>query len=365
MGNVRCVNCDRGYPESGVPYLCPHCNGIFDYSSLPTFTKHLVEDQLPGIWRFRQFFDLFDNAPIVTLGEGNTPLVWDECCGKKIGYKLESLNPTGSYKDRGTAVLVSQLLARGVRLAVEDSSGNAGASFAAYAARTGLTAEIYVPEKASGPKRDQIIAFGANLICVPGPRSAAAAAVLERASKGVAYASHAYLPFGMGGIASIAYELWEELGDFSGSVVAPVGHGSLLLGIIRGFQSLLAGGYLTKMPFFVGVQADKCAPVYQTSVTDTDVIQEVEEGETLAEGVRVRNPIRGISLIKEVKAFEGAFVAVEEKLLVESYKELGLRGVYVEPTSALVWGAVKELYERLPEPIILIMSGSGLKNRTV
>lgn len=364
MSGFQCVNCGGVYPKTGIPYLCPQCGGVYDHAGPPTFTKELIEDHLPGIWRFRHSFDLFENAPIVTLGEGNTPLIWDEYRGKKIGFKLESLNPTGSYKDRGTAVLVSQLLAKNVHLAVEDSSGNAGASFAAYAARAGLSAQIYVPAYASGPKRDQIEAFGADLITIQGPRSAAASAVLEAASAGVVYASHAYLPFGMMGVATIAYELWEDLVvDFAGTIIAPVGHGSLMLGIVRGYQALLAKGYITKLPFFVGVQAENCAPVYLSSVSNSNKIEEVTEGETLAEGVRVKNPIRGIPLIKDIVAAKGIFTAIGEELLVESYRELGCHGVYVEPTSALVWGAVKKLYRSLPEPIILIMTGSGLKNQ--
>ena len=361
MNSIHCVNCGIAYPAIGVPYLCPNCGGVFDYAVSPAFAKELVEDRLPGIWRFRHSFDLFDGAPIVTLGEGNTPLIWDDDEDKTIGFKLESLNPTGSYKDRGTAVLVSQLLARKVRRAVEDSSGNAGASFAAYAARSGLEAEIYVPGYASGPKRNQIEAMGAHLVAVPGPRSAAAEAVIKAASRGNAYASHAYLPFGMAGIATIAYELWEELGDFSGTVIAPVGHGSLLLGILRGFKTLYENGYLKKLPFFVGVQAETCAPIYLTSKSGKTKVMDVEEGATLAEGVRVKKPVRGSMLIEEMNKAKGIFTVIGEQLLVESFEELCSRGIYVEPTSALVWGAVKQLRKSLPEPIILILTGSGLK----
>ena len=361
MDSVRCVNCGEFYPTAGLPYSCPNCGGVFDFDVLPEFKEDLIEKFLPGIWRFRHSFGLFDGAPSITLGEGNTPLIWDEYEGKRIGFKLESLNPTGSYKDRGTAVLMSQLAARNIQRAVEDSSGNAGASFAAYSARAGIEAEVYVPGYASGPKRDQIEAFGARLISVDGPRSAAADAVLRAASRGDAYASHAYLPFGMTGIATIAYELYEQLGDFSGTVIAPVGHGSLLLGIVRGFQALFQSEYIHQLPFFVGVQAEKCAPIYQTSIMNSNSIQVVPEGETLAEGVRVSHPIRGVALIEEIKKAKGVFTTVNEELLVESFKELCGRGVYVEPTSALVWGATKQLIYSLPEPILLIVTGSGLK----
>jgi threonine synthase len=148
------------------------------------------------------------------------------------------LNPTGSFKDRGSAVLVSALKAAGVEEVVEDSSGNAGASLAAYAARAAIQARIYVPEYASGPKRLQISAFGAQVVQIPGPRSATAEAVQREAKEGIAYASHAYLPHGIAGIATIAFEIAEQLKGSPGTVITPVGHGTLLLGLHRGFHAM-------------------------------------------------------------------------------------------------------------------------------
>src|SRR3970040_2313236 len=132
MEDLICTNCHRPFPESGVPYRCPACGGIFDFTSLPPFNPARLEADLPGIWRYRHTFGVPENSPVVSLGEGNTPLVWDEMSGQDVAFKLEYLNPTGSFKDRGSAVLVSFLKSRGVESAVEDSSGNAGASFAAY-----------------------------------------------------------------------------------------------------------------------------------------------------------------------------------------------------------------------------------------
>ena len=211
MPAILCKSCRAPYPPTGMPFRCPQCGGYFDFDSPLTFDSASIEPDQPGFWRYRHSFALFPDSPVVSLGEGNTPLVWDRLEGVDIAYKMEALNPSGSYKDRNCAVMVSQLLGRGVDLAIEDSSGNAGASFAAYAARGGVRARIYVPETASGPKRAQIEMFGAELVAVPGPRSEAAKAVLKDAESGVAYASHAYMPFGLPGIATLAYELWETL----------------------------------------------------------------------------------------------------------------------------------------------------------
>ncbi|MEX1248807.1 MAG: pyridoxal-phosphate dependent enzyme [Anaerolineales bacterium] len=316
---------------------------------------------MPGLWRYRHTFGLPDEAPVISLGEGNTAIVEGEGFGKKLVFKLEYLNPTGSFKDRGTAPLASWLRARGVREAVEDSSGNAGASFAGYAARAGIKARVFVPGYASGPKRLQIEAYGAELVRVEGPRSEAAAAVREAAKAGAVYASHAYLPFGIPGIATVAYELLEQLGQVPGAVVAPVGHGSLLLGVAKGFSALKAAGIIQNLPVLIGVQARACAPLWALATQGAAGLAWVTEGETLAEGVRVLQPVHGDELLVAVEKSGGRFAAVEEQGILPARDALARAGLFVEPTSAIVWVALEEIAEELPEPIALVLTGSGLK----
>ncbi|HLE52617.1 MAG TPA: pyridoxal-phosphate dependent enzyme [Anaerolineales bacterium] len=320
-----------------------------------------METELPGTWRYRHTFGLTPGAPVISLGEGNTPLVWGEVEGQKVAFKLEYLNPTGSFKDRGSAVLISFLEARGVNEAVEDSSGNAGASFAAYAARAGLKGRVFVPASASGPKRAQISAYGAEIVAIPGPRSNAAEAVLHEVQRGTVYASHAYLPFGLVGYATVAYELVEQLGGVPGTVLAPVGHGSLLLGLGRGFVSLIRAGVIDQLPRLVGVQALACAPIWAISVYGHSGVSRVEEGETLAEGIRVRFPVRGEALLRMVEESQGTFLAVAEADIFPGRDQLARQGFYVEPTSAVVWQAMKNLAGKMPEPIAVVLTGTGLK----
>ncbi len=358
MANISCTACHKPYPEQGVPYLCPTCGGVFDWDDLPMYNRSAYETGLTGIWRYRSMLGLSAEAPVITLGEGNTPLVWDKVDHLAVGYKMESLNPSGSYKDRGSAVLLSQLEARGVSYAVEDSSGNAGASFAAYAARAGIKARIFVPETASGPKMKQIVVYGADLKAIPGPRSAAADAVRKEAETGVVYASHGYLPFGMAGIATIAYELIDQVGAVPGTVFAPVGHGSLLLGILRGFVNLKKAGEIKSLPRFVGVQSAVCAPIW-ADYTHQDI--QVIEGTTLAEGVRVVKPVRKTALMRELNRSTDRIVTVEEDQILPARNQLALRGIYVEPTSAIVWAAFKRIANEIEGPVVLVMSGNGYK----
>ncbi len=280
-----------------------------------------------------------------------------------MAFKLETQNPTGSFKDRGTAVLVSYLRERGVSAAVEDSSGNAGASFAAYAARAGMSARVFVPAYASGPKREQIQHYGATVIPVPGPRSEAARAVLEEAQQGAVYASHAYLPHGLLGFASIAYELVWEMQTPPRSLILPVGHGSLLLGLARGFQALQAAGMVEQSPRLIGVQARACAPLVSAfQQGDTEPAQ-VEENETVAEGIRIQNPYRGKEVLQAVRDSGGRLVAVNEENIQRGRDQLGAVGFYVEMTSAVVWGGLQQVVDDLPDPVVVILTGHGLKDR--
>lgn len=356
---IACSACKTPYPNDHIPHICPHCGGIYDFSAPLTFNTETTEPDLPGIWRYKHTFGLPPDAPIVSLGEGNTPLVWAEAFGQQVAFKLETLNPTGSFKDRGTALLVSFLRSRGVTSAVEDSSGNAGASFSAYAARAGISAQVFIPAYASGPKREQIAHYGAQVTPIPGPRSKATEAVLEAVAQGQVYASHAYMPHGIPGLATIAYELHAQLGQSPGTVIIPTGHGTLLLGVARGFAALRRAGLIARQPVLVGVQAMACPPLWAEFHGKSI---EVEEGETLAEGVRIRQSHRREALLSVVNASGGTFLAVEEDRITPGRDCLARAGLYVELTSALVWDGLRQIAGHVPEPIVAILTGSGLKD---
>lgn len=365
---IQCTNCRKPYPEKGAAYKCPHCGGIYDYTQPLSFDPGRVEPSLPGIWRYRHSFGLPDEIEPVSLGEGATPLVWAEAFGSRTAFKCEFQNPSGSFKDRGSALIAGFLRSRGVAAALEDSSGNAGASFAAYAARAGIRARIFVPDSASGPKKRQIEAYGAEIVRIMGPRSNASQAVLralESESSQVpltAYASHAYLPFNLGGYATLAYELIEQLGGTPGSLVLPVGQGGLLLGVVRGFQALQSAGVIRLIPKMIGVQARACAPLWALYSFGQAGMSWVAEAQTLAEGIRVKQPLRGDAVLKAISDQGGMLVAVDEEEILPGREQLGLRGLYVEPTSAVVWGALAQLSGGLPEPVVVVLTGSGLKS---
>jgi threonine synthase len=357
-----CVNCGRGYPSTGFPYKCPNCGGIYDFNrGLDYSPTGPPRPGFHGLERFRSTIPLPQNAELISLGEGETPLVDLQIEGRAIHFKCENLNPTGSFKDRGSVALVSALAALGVEEAVEDSSGNAGASFAAYAARAGIRAKVFVPSYASGPKQAQIEAYGAEIVRVPGPRSKAAEAVRRAAEAGTVYASHVYLPHGIAGMATIAFEIVEQLGRSPGAVILPVGHGSSFLGLHRGFMAVVEAGVIDAPPPLIGVQARACAPLWRAYTQGVLRPDLVTEGETIAEGIRIVRPPRAGAVLDALGESSGRMVAVDEESIREGRNALARRGLYAEATSSVVWQALLSTLKDLVDPIVVILTGSGYK----
>lgn len=359
MTRIACLSCGMEYPKNANPFRC-ECGGIYDFTVFPKFTAR--DRSVPGLWGYQASLGTNPGISPISLGEGSTPLIPVECGGKALWLKMESQNATGSYKDRGSTVLVSHLKDRGVDYAIEDSSGNAGASFAAYCARGGIKSRVYVPESASGPKRTQIEIYGAELVQVPGVRAEAAKAVLVEAERGAVYASHAYMPFGLTGIATIAYELVEQLECAPAAIIAPVGHGGLLYGIMLGFEALAAAGWIKDQPYYMGVQAEACAPLASAYLAGELSPGKTPAGATIAEGVKVVAPMRGAAILARLQYEKGCMISVSESDLRSACQELAQKGVYCEPTSALVWAAVKQMHDPTDKPTVAVITGSGYKS---
>ncbi len=402
---IICTNCRRPYPETGLPWRCPVCGGLYDFDPFPAFDLAEVDESQPGIWRYRHTFGLpLDGStcrspqplPPASLGEGRTSLVPARLFGRKVYFKCECENPTGSFKDRGTTVILGWLKARGVSEVVEDSSGNAGASLAAYAGKFGVRARIFVPAAASGPKRRQIEAYGAELVPVPGTRQDVAEAVRREAERGAVYASHAWLPFNLPGYATAAYEIWEQLGGrLPGAVVVPAGQGGLLLGLARGFEALRVANItkivrITKtaettkqeegrkrpfsrrlqqvespLPKLIGVQARACAPLWAMFTAGLEGLRFVAENPTLAEGVKVAAPVRAEAVLQALAAGGGSMCTVDEDEILPGREALARLGFEVEPTSAIVWSALRQTIRELPDPIVVMLTGAGWKYEPV
>jgi threonine synthase len=290
------------------------------------------------------------------------PLTWN---GRQVQFKLEFMAPTSSFKDRGTEAMINLLAHQGVTRVCDDSSGNAGASVAAYAARAGMQADVFVPAYASPAKQTQIAVYGAVVRPIPGVRADAKYAAWQEAERGGTLASHAYHPAFLAGQQTVAWELWEQLGRRAPDwYVVPVGQGVHLLGVWLGFRRLWQADLIESLPRLVAVQATALAPVCHAFEAGLDSVSALEPLSTsAAEGLAIAEPIRGSRLLEAIRKTGGTCLAVEDRATLRAQQELAQRGLYVEPTSATAVAALGAVLQRAApdETIVVPLTGSGLK----
>ena len=351
------------YPLT-VPRWCGDDGALLDLAPVKGVCRDGIHRDQRSVWRYGGAIAV-DPEHIVSLGEGGTPLVSRQWQGTGINFKLEFMMPTGSFKDRGMTAMVSYLKSCGISEVLEDSSGNAGASLSAYAAAAGMRCRILVPESASYPKIAQIAACGADVITIPGTRQDVADAALAM-SRDIFYASHNWQPFFVEGTKTLAYELWEDLGFRApDNVVTPLGYGSNVLGLDRGFDELLRSGCIDRRPRIFGVQAAHCAPCYHAwqAGGETPVASAVHP--TIAEGIASSQPTRLTGILRAVRRSGGAIAAVSEAEIVSALRDLARMGFYVEPTSAAGVAGLTQLLAtgqiKAGETTVMVLTGSGLK----
>lgn len=363
---VRCNNCGTEMEFTLASWRCP-CGGAWEPLFPARFEPEKIRPELSTIWRYGDLLPLDVHEAVRVMGVGGTPLVPVSVDGRDIQFKLEFLSPSGSFKDRGVSAMVNQLAAMGASELAEDSSGNAGASLAAHAARFGLAVEIFVPATTSPAKIQQIAVYGATVTPVPGPRQAASDAVQGSLGPGRAYASHAWNPAYLAGQATAAYELWEQLGrEAPDWVILPTAQGGQFLGLYFGFTQLLAAGVIAKLPRLVAVQAERVAPIVQAWDAHLDRVPAVEPaGPTLAEGAAIPRPVRDRRILQALRESEGLAVAVSESEIAAAQAQMAHLGYYVEPTSALAFAGYLRLREQMGagERVVLTLTGSGLKGK--
>jgi len=352
--DLRCPACGNAYPDR---WRC-ECGEPLEFAErpLPDAPAPDVPDARDGLWAFEGFLPVERR---VSLGEGWTPLV--DAPGRDCAFKLDYTFPTGSFKDRGAATTLSRAAELGVDRVVEDSSGNAGAAIATYAARAGIDARIYVPASAKAPKLRAIERAGAEVERVEGSREAVTGACVDAVETGEGwYASHAWNPAFLAGTATMAYEIAAGR-DWSvpDAVVLPLGHGTMFLGAYRGFAALREAGWTDGVPRLLGAQAAGYAPV-------ADALHGPSAGTNdLADGIQIREPVRMDEIREAVEATGGDAVAVGRDATERELDRLHAAGFYTEPTCAVAPAALREYRDRGvldPEAdVVVALSGSGLK----
>ena len=359
----KCTKCGKTSEVTTRAPKC-ECGGLWKLQyDLPKFDEALIDRGEWSIFRYRKFMPLNDETwRDVTMGEGMTPIVrFDEDLLLKMDYFM----PTLSFKDRGAAVLVSHCKSIGVDSVVQDSSGNAGNSVAAYSGRVGIECEIFVPEGTSQKKIDMIKAHGSKVNVVPGSRDHCADVCRAKvADEGKFYCNHVYNPFFYEGTKTYIYEVFEQLHRIPKRIFLPLGNGTLFLGALFSLEHLLASGVIEKMPEIIAIQSERCAPFAEAKRLGLKTPAQVSPKPTLAEGIAIGQPMRGEEILEFIYRYDIEVVEIPEEAILPARSVLAAKGIYCEHTTAGNYAAFlryKELHGDASDSLIT-MCGAGLKS---
>src|SRR6516165_2931081 len=363
IASFHCAGCGRVYRANRPLWRCD-CGGHLNLASGRGFARGAIVTTDASLWRYAAALALA-GPPRVSLGEGWTPLVRRNWRGAEVHFKLESQMPTGSFKDRGTAVMLNHLIEVGVGPIHEDSSGNAGASIAAYAAAAGIPCRVYVPAAAPRAKLVQIAAAGAEVRPISGTRQDVTEAALAATGERF-YASHNWQPFFIEGTKTLAFELWEQLGfRVPDNILVPTGYGSNILGLERGFDELEESGEITARPRLFAVQAANCAAFAAAWAAGGDRFVPFTMAPTVADGIATSKPVRVAEVLRALRCSHGGVIAIGEQEIPPALATLGRLGLFVEPTAATAGAALTRLLHDgtigPDQTTVVVLTGSGLK----
>jgi threonine synthase len=319
------------------------------------------------IERYREFLPVTDATPIITLGEGSTPLVRLDSIGKRIGVpnlyvKYEGTNPTGSFKDRGMVMAISKAVEEGCKAVICASTGNTSASAAAYGAAAGLEVIVVLPKgKIALGKLLQAIVAGAKVIAVDGNFDQALTVVREMAEQKenpVTLVNHLN-PYRIDGQTTAAFEICDDLGKAPDILAIPVGNAGNITAYWRGFNKYEAAGLINAKPKMYGFQAAGSAPIVMG--------HPIEHPETIATAIRIGNPASWKRAEAARDESGGLIEAVTDDEIVAAYRELAIHGIFCEPSSATSLAGVFKLAAEgridRDATIVCVLTGHGLANR--
>ena len=390
----RCSLCGEQYSPTDVTYTCPKDGGnldvVLDYESIKS--KYKPEDILSrtvsSLWRFLPLLPVSEpegnSTPLHVAG--GTPIFALPRLAEKLGLqtlwlKDESRNPTASFKDRASAIVVARAREIQADVVVTASTGNAGAALAGMSAAVGQRAIIFAPKTAPQAKVAQLLIFGAKVILVDGSYDDAFDLTVKAADEFGWYCRNTgYNPFTAEGKKTAALEIWEwweqahqkwheqvgtDVDHAPLTVFVSVGDGNIISGIHKGFKDLYQLGWLPRIPRMIGVQAEGSAAISNAFHADTETITPVSAA-TLADSISVDLPRDGVRAVRAAKETEGTYVNVSDADILKAIAELGTVGVFAEPAGATAYaGLVKAASSGLvggEDPILVLNTGSGLKD---
>jgi len=361
-----CLDCGHQIEIDQNVILCPKCGGLLEIVIDSIRLESFNELKGRGVWRYKPFI-AGNYKKIITLNEGNTPLI-RSVKFEGLYYKFEGANPTGSFKDRGMTVSVSNALILNYKATIAASTGNTAASAAAYSARAGLKSILVLPKgKVALGKLSQSILHGSTIIEIEGNFDIAMSIVqkLYKDEK-LIYPLNSFNPWRLEGQKTIAFEIFEEIG-VPDAIIVPVGNAGNIYAIWKGFDELKRFGFIDRIPRFIGVQAEGANPIVKYINSGEKEFKGIENPETIATAIRIGKPVNWKKAIKALKSTNGIAVSVTDNEILEAQKFLArVEGIGVEPASAAaVAGYFKLLNQRIiesREKVVVILTGHALKD---
>jgi threonine synthase len=377
LTKLVCGLCGKIHAKSQLQTVCQSCGrpllAVYDLSSVSAaLRKEQLASRGPSLWRYREILPVAPDAEPVTLTEGWTPLLPAERLARNLRHvwiKDESRNPTASFKARGMSVAVSMAKQFGVKAVAVPSAGNAAGALAAYAARAGMEAHVFMPKDTPRANIVECSALGAQITLVDGLITDCAREVAKRAkTEGWFDLSTLKEPFRLEGKKTLGYELAEQLGwELPDVVLYPTGGGTGLVGMWKAFDEMEQMGWIpSKRPRLVAVQAAGCRPIVAAFEKGLRFADEHLNASTKASGLRVPKAIGDFLILDAIRHSRGTALSVSDEEMIAAATEVGAaEGLFVSPEGAACCAALKRLkragWIQLDEKIVVFNTGAGLK----
>jgi threonine synthase len=374
LTHLECARCRERHDAGRIQQRC-ECGGpLLPRYDLSPISLAEVRARPPGTWRYRELLPVAGDP--VSLGEPETPLLvaprLSERLGAEIWIKDDGILPGGTFKARGACVALSRARELGVKEIVMPTAGNAGGTWALYAARAGLHTTVVMSRTAPVANQTEVKMAGADLVLIDGSIADAGDHARELASEiGAFYAATFFEPYRIDGKKAAWLEIFDRLGDertmrFPKTLVIPVGGGVAAWAAAKAAEEVQSLGWATgKAPRLIGVQAANCAPIARAFEQGDDEVEEwTEDPMTIAAGLRVPRPIEGTAVLNEIRGSGGAVIAVEESDIGRAIGDLAAaEGVFACPEGATTLAAAQMLADHgeLEGPVVLYNTGSAAK----
>ena len=380
LTHLECTYCDRNVSADEPAGTCPECGKVlFARYDLQEAGRRLDRKKLghrdASMWRYFEVLPVRDEARVVTLGEGFTPLFRAERLGKRLGsrslyIKDEGLNPTATFKARGLSAAVSRARELGLTALTIPSAGNAGAALAAYSARAGTEAHVFMPRDAPEATRKEVVASGAHLTLVDGLIDEAGRRSREAATKtGLFDVSTLKEPYRLEGKKTMGYEIAEQMGwSLPDAIIYPTGGGTGIVGMWKAFDEMEQMGWIGDgRPRMFCVQAEGCAPIVRAFHEGAEFAEPWQNAQTVAAGLRVPAAIGDYLILRVLRESHGGAITVTDRQMLDYVRTIAsLEGIFVCPEgAATAVGAAKLLADgtlSADDQVLLLNTGSGLKN---